>query len=366
MASLKYADLSGATDLTNATLEGATLEGADLSDADLKSVNLKNANMSGVNLSDANLTKTNMKFTDLSSTSYEVTQLNNADLSSAFLLGANLSGAEMPNANLKKARMYGADLSYANLHNVNLSGANLKNANLMQIFTGYAHTSGGDVNYIHPTRATIEVQLRQVRSLKGTTMPNGQKYKDWLEGNDIYSVDKFDTAFRFEAGKGWQLSSQTDNAVYIEYLPEGASPFRPSRGQISFTSPLHVFDPSNLSEPEKAPAPANTDEWLSWFQRHPNLETSKPVPVSIGGASGMRIDATAENYFRGYCGPQASCLPLYPGIVIPKSYKDRFIILDVKGETVIIDVSAASAENKFDEFLPQAQKVLDTIEWEGP
>jgi len=46
-------------------------------------------------------------------------------------------------------------------------------------------------------------------------------------------------------------------------------------------------------------------------------------------------------------------------------YKDRFIILDVKGETVIIHVSAASAENAFDEFLPKARKVLDTVEWEN-
>jgi acetolactate synthase small subunit len=43
--------------------------------------------------------------------------------------------------------------------------------------------------------------------------------------------------------------------------------------------------------------------------------------------------------------------------------KDQFIIVDVESETVVIDVSAAS--DKFDEFLPKAQKVLDSVEWKG-
>jgi hypothetical protein len=37
--------------------------------------------------------------------------------------------------------------------------------------------------------------------------------------------------------------------------------------------------------------------------------------------------------------------------------------VDIESETVIIDVSAPAG--KFDEFFPKAQKVLDTVEWEG-
>ena len=37
--------------------------------------------------------------------------------------------------------------------------------------------------------------------------------------------------------------------------------------------------------------------------------------------------------------------------------------MDVGGETVLIDVSAPA--DKFDEFLPKAQKVLDSVEWKG-
>jgi hypothetical protein len=49
--------------------------------------------------------------------------------------------------------------------------------------------------------------------------------------------------------------------------------------------------------------------------------------------------------------------------IIFEGRKDRLIILDVGGETVVIDVAAPA--DKFDEFLPKAQEVLDTVEWKG-
>jgi hypothetical protein len=44
--------------------------------------------------------------------------------------------------------------------------------------------------------------------------------------------------------------------------------------------------------------------------------------------------------------------------------KDRYIIVDVRGETVLINVATETQERKFDEFLPKAQKVLDTVKWQ--
>jgi len=94
--------------------------------------------------------------------------------------------------------------------------------------------------------------------------------------------------------------------------------------------------------------------------------------VSVGGASGKRIDvtyaSTAENYPRDVCGDQP-CVPLYKGstsestIASIDGWKDRFVILDISGETVIIDIAAPADE--FDAFSPIAQKVLDTVKWEG-
>jgi hypothetical protein len=86
----------------------------------------------------------------------------------------------------------------------------------------------------------------------------------------------------------------------------------------------------------------------------------------------MRIDVTAastsKKYPRDICG-RKPCVPLYPtsggGISSSPSGtgKDRYVILDVGGETVIINVTARAG--KFDAFSPKAQKVLDSVQWKG-
>jgi hypothetical protein len=80
----------------------------------------------------------------------------------------------------------------------------------------------------------------------------------------------------------------------------------------------------------------------------------------------MRIDvthsSTPENYPRGLCGEH--CVSLYPPwISSTKGFKDRFIIVEVEGKPVVIDVAAPAG--KFDTFSPKAQKVLNSVEWKG-
>jgi hypothetical protein len=64
----------------------------------------------------------------------------------------DISGADFSAANLSYANLNGADLSYANLSDAFLRGA-----------------------------AVTEAQLTNCESLEGATMPNGQKYEDWLK-----------------------------------------------------------------------------------------------------------------------------------------------------------------------------------------
>jgi uncharacterized protein YjbI with pentapeptide repeats len=61
-----------------------------------------------------------------------------------------------------------ADLSQVNLSNVDLRDANLEGADLSN-----ADLSGAE--------GVTEEQVSQAASLEGTTMPTGQKYKDWLK-----------------------------------------------------------------------------------------------------------------------------------------------------------------------------------------
>jgi hypothetical protein len=196
----------------------------------------------------------------------------------------------------------------------------------------------------------------------GPSLPAGYSVEG-LAGSlspGVNVADVFDPAFEFEVGNGWGVE-ETADSVGIR---------NPPKRSLSFANPLYVYDPSNPSEPKEVPAPENAKEWLSWFQSHPNLETSKPVPVSVGGASGMQIDVTAssklENYSRKICSKKP-CIPLYPtggGPIFAQpsgTGKDRYVIVDVRGQTVIINVVAPPG--KFDAFAPKAKKVLASVEW---
>ena len=144
VVSLKYAslrdfELTGkqllrGTDLTQATLSGAELSAAHLEGTDLSGAHLGGADLTGAYLMDARLSGAYLYDTDL----------GGADLS-----GADLSDAEgrfESGARMIRTRLDGADLS----------GANLTNARV------------------------TEEQLREAESLEGATMPDGQKYEDWL------------------------------------------------------------------------------------------------------------------------------------------------------------------------------------------
>jgi uncharacterized protein YjbI with pentapeptide repeats len=115
-------------------------------------------------LNDAHLIEGNAPIIDLYSA-----RLNGAVLGGMDLSGTSLSGADLPKANLEDA-----NLSGAKLEDVNFSGANLKNANLSD-----ANLSSADLSSAEGV--TNEELDQQAHSLKGATIPNGQKYEEWLK-----------------------------------------------------------------------------------------------------------------------------------------------------------------------------------------
>jgi hypothetical protein len=99
------------------------------------------------------------------------------------LSGADLWGIYMPNADLSNAQLDNTDLRFANLSNVNLSDANLSDANLSDADLRGADLRGADLSEADLSGATgwTEGQLTAARSLEGASMPDGQKYEDWLK-----------------------------------------------------------------------------------------------------------------------------------------------------------------------------------------
>src|SRR5215204_5013424 len=311
--------------------------------------------------------------------------LQGVDFRGISLIRAGLANADFSGANLARANLSYSDLTDANLTDANLTGANLTDANLTD-----ANLEGVDLTSANLSRAlgiTGRQLEEQTASLEGATMPNGQKYEDWKENprpittrryNPLpasgalrvggYATEEFEPTFHFTVGEGWEiLVPETADGLGIGH--------RLQEEYFNMFSPVYVYDPNNLRS--RILAPENTDQLVSWLQKHPNLVTSRPVPVSVGGVPGVAIEVTditvsetTEETLRSYCGVEQPCVPLlamsatsgYRFTKASVGRKTRFVFVDVRGETVVFDINAP--EDNFGEFLPEAQKVLDTVEWQ--
>jgi len=168
---LRDACLEGA-DLRRANLHGADLEGSNLNLADLRGANLSGADLSGANLTDANFLPYDEK-NPTAWNKHNLVKRNTLNNGASFYrerFGSSVRKAlKAPKASkarkaLKVSNLSGATLREAQfcnawLHGVNLSGADLKGAKGIP----------------------IEKLEQQAFSLKGATMPNGQKYEEWLK-----------------------------------------------------------------------------------------------------------------------------------------------------------------------------------------
>ena len=222
-ADLSESDLSGAN-LSKADLSGANLSKADLRIADLGGANLRGADMRGALLYEANMRgadlnrRTNLDKVDFSEVDLRGANLGGANLSRANLSGAYLSGAYMKGVDLSDTKLGGVYLGGVYLHGANLSRADLSGLHdedvrriddWWQLWQDPAPLFAASADRLNINRAQqiaalpalkergaqllktnltnadlteAVVALHQLKfcNLAGATLPNGQKYEDWL------------------------------------------------------------------------------------------------------------------------------------------------------------------------------------------
>ena len=178
-----------------------------------------------------------------------------------------------------------------------------------------------------------------------------------------YRTEVFKPALSFTVGKGWALECpEGDDNVCL--LPPGEVT------RFKFLNVTEIYKPSKLIDMsgETTPPPADL---VGWFEQHPYLQTDKPQPVTVGGIKGQQIDMVVgdlpKDYPEGLCGG-IDCVQLsqfnFGDWAVEEAYKDRLTVLeDVKGQTVIIDFVSPAA--KFDEYWPEAEKVVESVKWKG-
>ena len=179
-----------------------------------------------------------------------------------------------------------------------------------------------------------------------------------------YRSEEFKPSLSFHVGKGWS-SSPLEASDILEI----------TRGQttgMNFSNAQEVYKPTKTGSANVVDAPK---DMVGWLQQHPYLQTSQPEPVTVGGVKGVEFDGGVGDLPKGY-NPTCSSIIGDPNCVdlvrlstggslfAAEGYPVRVIVLeDLEGETVTIGFFSPASE--FEEFVPEAQKVIDTVKWRG-
>jgi hypothetical protein len=189
-----------------------------------------------------------------------------------------------------------------------------------------------------------------ILSSAGNTISNREGAA--LTAEKRYVTDEFRPTFSFVAvGEEWFSMGEFNGFLSIGRESAGET------SELAFINVEEVINPNKpLDSTATKPAP---EDMVGWLQNHPHLQIEKPELVSVGGIKGVYFDAVVVDPSRVWL------FGLSQGEwYAAEGDKSRFIVLeDVRGETVTIIVEARAVD--FEEFLPKAEKVLDSVEWGG-
>ena len=179
-----------------------------------------------------------------------------------------------------------------------------------------------------------------------------------------YRSEEFEPSLSFRVGKGWtNVPPESSEFLAIQ---------RGVMGEVNFFRLKEVYEPARMGMPNVEEAPKDPKGWVAWGRHHPYLQTSEPEQVEVGGVEGERIDVVVGDLpdYRGRCGTDCVDIgrvegvpPLKNDVLIQQDDKARVTSLEVEGETVTISINSPAIV--FDDFVPEAQKVLDSVEWRG-
>jgi hypothetical protein len=175
----------------------------------------------------------------------------------------------------------------------------------------------------------------------------------------VYGSEEFEPSLSFRVGVGWSTSPpEASDALFIVHGDTTG---------IGFVNAQEVFKPTKTGTLNVVEAP---EDMVGWFQQHPYLQTDNAEPATVGGVKGVQFDVVVEvpeDYY-SVCG--SDCVGLFrlsaggfPVSLVEGDKVRLFVLEEVKGETVTLGFVSPATE--FDEFAPEAQKVIDTVEWGG-
>jgi len=124
----------------------------------------------------------------------------------------------------------------------------------------------------------------------------------------------------------------------------------------------------------KAGIGSSVQDFITAVQTHPGLVASDPVPAEVDGFQGQSIDLVVASTWDQMCPEIDALSPVVllltdtgepPGRTLGyhTDQRVRWIVLDVRGETIIVELVGPLAESSFASSVTRAQPIVDSLKF---
>jgi hypothetical protein len=160
------------------------------------------------------------------------------------------------------------------------------------------------------------------------------------------------------------------------YDPGRAYSLVPPGGGYSFQVLSEVEIPEQTqpgcTAAKKSGSTGSVGEWVDFLTNNPGLTAKAPIPATVGGASGFRVDFARSSTWTKACpnsvGP-AVMIWVRTGVTKQGRWIDdqqeSFWILDVQGATVLITLDSSPDPAQHAHDIANAQPIIDSFQFGG-
>jgi hypothetical protein len=174
-----------------------------------------------------------------------------------------------------------------------------------------------------------------------------------------YATDQFEPSLTYTVPAGWNDISDSPGQFLLR------RPDTPDAIVIGVYQRVRAPRPCRV-EPDLGVG-ASVQEMTTWLTSHPGLVTSDPVPVTVGGLSGERIDVSLAPSWTGTC-PWFGNDPIVPIMVgltptdlhhtIFEGLQERLYLLSYRGAVLAIEIGP---EGNVPHDFPKLNDYVDEI-----
>jgi hypothetical protein len=180
----------------------------------------------------------------------------------------------------------------------------------------------------------------------------------------------FALPFTFQASAGWTNGRDIPRTYGLEFSGVSTDAVTP----IQVMTMIAIADqkPDRCQPVAKTGVGSSVDDLIAYVRQHPGLVAAEPVPASLDGFEGQQVDFTIAPTWGLICPDVDRVIPAVlmltdtgtpPGRAIAylSDRRVRWIVLDVRGETVIVEYVESAVAPNFEAKVAPAQALVDTI-----